>query len=1145
MKDDTFTMVASALLGSLQMSIFFGVNILAFLVESITHSVRVRCPECIIDFAGYYGQCILYITYTLANLVAPVVLEKTSAKTTLVMGAGAFAIYGVTFLHVRTWLYFMACGLAGIGYALYYVGAGAYSAKHSTVETFSRNTAIVWMLAGSSMIPNSLFMMASSEFSKDERPPEQYSSLNITEIKSEYRYYSEFEIRMLILGIMAVASWSIVLAFLLPSRKIEDSIYAKRKAGPRTVAEQLSTIGWALGQTGMLKMIPLHVFTGFFTAFWLSVYTTTIAFTTAFAPYPNLIAYSTIGLAVGEICFGVFVNVASRKIRDFGLWPAFAVSCITFSITAVLLVLFVPPESPIHPTSGSAYFTPNFYVAILIGWLCGVVDGSINNCRMVASARALPTHPAVAFSIAKFYQAIGAAFFYYASSLFTMAQLTSLLSITLLLGIFAFNSLMKDFERSSVELFFSATTISSTDFCASGYCYYGGTCVEGYGTFLCQCTDDFWGRQCENARLCYTDPPNCHNGNCWAMVWTDSSGAVSYINTSCSCYAGWEGDFCDQQLDACADDPCDGNATCMSFGYNFSCVCPEGMGGSDCSLELDVDDPENDYCSPDPCVAGFCVNATATENWACKCVPDATYPAMSNQNCSQPDYGYYCDPTLCVYGSCGISTTYNETTKEITNVTTQCYCYAGFVGKVCNQEYDICANEAPCQNGGSCDYTWGSWLCTCAPGWTGSNCTDIYTPTTTETTIEAETSTANTAAAGARTTTTEMATVDPGYVGTPCVCTNVSYGGKVYHGDVCQVLDSGGVCVDNPDGSGFTCQCTSNFTGQYCDMAANLGVMLAQLYGNLTPEEMQEIREDLQSHPPKLQDLIPFITGPMAEDVRAALSWAYSDFFLDTAFERKGIDFDSEFIQTNDVLRVQEAEYPYWVDTAGITVFVHKIGEAVFSESSRTEAVAGAFSKLFIGQTDYSRLGGHYGSCAKSVSDVKSYYYEGIYTIDGCYRSCYQDLLFALCNCMDPRYPFPASKPSCDIPQRSCLNDFTAKYGDDPASLPGCNCPQPCEYSQFDTAWSIAPYPAVLYECQLSSNVSACQAAYLDSVKIEVNFQSLTRLIYQEEPEMSLNAFLGYLGGILGILCGISIVTFIEFGYIALIIISILTKGKK
>ncbi|CAJ0580232.1 unnamed protein product, partial [Mesorhabditis spiculigera] len=707
----------------------------------------------------------------------------------------------------------------------------------------------------------------------------------------------------------------------------------------------------------------------------------------------------------------------------------------------------------------------------------------------------------------------------------------------------------------------TVSPVSSVDYCASNPCYYGGTCTNGYGTFLCSCADGFFGTYCENPRDCYINPPNCHNGNCWASIWTDGTGAVLYVNTSCSCYSGWEGDACDKEIDACASNPCSPYASCLSYGYGYQCACPYGYEGTDCSLY--VGDSQTDYCTPDPCVAGICVNATASSYYFCKCVAGA-YPAMSNQYCSQPDTGLWCDRSTCMYGSCSIGTSYNSTSKEVLSVMSTCYCLSGFIGDYCDKEYDICAMEAPCQNGGSCDSVWGSWLCTCAPGFTGSNCTALDTETTTLATTTTEM------------ITTEATTNATTTVGLPCVCAEVTYGGKVYHGEVCKVMDSGGACVDNSDGSGFTCQCTSNFTGQYCDMAANLGVMLGQLYGDLTPEEMQTVREDLQSHPPKLQDLIPFITGPMAEDVRAALSWNYDDIFMDAAYERRSIVFENQFKEWNDVvlgncftfnhpnsstqflsrnsgrngglflqLRVHEEEYPYWVDTAAITVFVHKNGEAVFAESSRTQAKAGGFTKFFVRQTDYHRLGGRYGACAKTVADVKSYYYEGIYTIDGCYRSCYQDLLYAMCKCMDPRYPFPSSKPSCDIPQRSCLNQFTIKYGDDPASLPGCNCPQPCEYSQFEIAWSLAPFPVVIQECTMSANVTACEDAYRDSVKIEVNFQSLTQLIYREEPEMSFNAFLGYLGGILGVLCGISIVTFIEFGYVFLLIVSIMTRGKK
>ncbi|CAJ0567593.1 unnamed protein product, partial [Mesorhabditis spiculigera] len=53
---------------------------LTFVSESIAHSVHERCPDCIVEFAGYYGQSVIYFVYTFANLIVPCFLNQLGIR---------------------------------------------------------------------------------------------------------------------------------------------------------------------------------------------------------------------------------------------------------------------------------------------------------------------------------------------------------------------------------------------------------------------------------------------------------------------------------------------------------------------------------------------------------------------------------------------------------------------------------------------------------------------------------------------------------------------------------------------------------------------------------------------------------------------------------------------------------------------------------------------------------------------------------------------------------------------------------------------------------------------------------------------------------------------------------------------------------
>lgn len=138
------------------------------------------------------------------------------------------------------------------------------------------------------------------------------------------------------------------------------------------------------------------------------------------------------------------------------------------------------------------------------------------------------------------------------------------------------------------------------------------------------------------------------------------------------------------------------------------------------------------------------------------------------------------------------------------------------------------------------------------------------------------------------------------------------------------------------------------------------------------------------------------------------------------------------FLAFRAFLKVDKDEYLPWVDTEAMMIFVHNQSEGIFGESVRYNAIPGARTSLSVRQVRqllfpayraahrsahsqyvqwnwrfsdvsnpcnvvlslcdqsivciisfqsvYKRLGGKYGECVKTKSEVKSYYYTGEYS---------------------------------------------------------------------------------------------------------------------------------------------------------------------
>ncbi|KAK6029872.1 hypothetical protein OSTOST_04006 [Ostertagia ostertagi] len=202
--------------------------------------------------------------------------------------------------------------------------------------------------------------------------------------------------------------------------------------------------------------------------------------------------------------------------------------------------------------------------------------------------------------------------------------------------------------------------------------------------------------------------------------------------------------------------------------------------------------------------------------------------------------------------------------------------------------------------------------------------------------------------------------------------------------------------------------------------------------------------EDLLKNPSQIKDMVPFIVGLQEGESRTntitntfltlrtpcALTRIYfrrdlhkwNDVVLGNCFtfnhRSSSLDYKmrSSGVQGGQFIYcVGSSEYAPWFDTAAILVFVHNKNEYVFSESVRYSAQPDGETLIQVRDTKYTRLAGRYGVCVKDPSEVNAYYYDGMYTTDGCLRSCYQDMIMKECDCMDPRYPVAPDTPTYNV----------------------------------------------------------------------------------------------------------------------------------
>ncbi|XP_062978534.1 neurogenic locus notch homolog protein 4 [Elgaria multicarinata webbii] len=304
------------------------------------------------------------------------------------------------------------------------------------------------------------------------------------------------------------------------------------------------------------------------------------------------------------------------------------------------------------------------------------------------------------------------------------------------------------------------------DFCPANPCANGGTCVITYPVIVCQCRPGFDGHTCQHdVNECFGHPSPCLNGG----------SCINNIGSfRCICPASSTGPLCQNRLGPCSPDVCQHGGTCHHVDERYhGCLCLHGYTGQYCEV------------NPDDCEGHQCRNGATCQDgmgsYSCHCLPGWT--------------GLFCHlHDACLSNPCHPDA---HCDTDFRTGHAVCTCQQGYAGPTCYEDINECQMGAdPCEHGGSCHNTPGSFTCRCPEGYVGSRC---------ETNLNECLS---------RPCRNGASCLD--LLGRfQCLCPS-GFGGPLCEAEVCTSdrCLNGGTCL--PQSHGVACQCAPGFGGPRC-----------------------------------------------------------------------------------------------------------------------------------------------------------------------------------------------------------------------------------------------------------------------------------------------------------------------------------------
>ncbi|GMS94803.1 hypothetical protein PENTCL1PPCAC_16978, partial [Pristionchus entomophagus] len=443
MRDELYQHVCTIVLGLATLFRYAGYDMATFIVESVLYSAHLRDNSSIVSHAGFYGQAVREISMCATSLMVPIFFHHLGPKKELVLGALLLCCFSISFLYISNVLYFSVNVLTGLARSLTYIGMATYQMQFSTKQTLARNSARTSALAGTSLtIGASLYVFISGA----------ESGVVDGNQSDQYRYYSEEETRFMYGAFSMLLLISVILHCILPNRQIKNSVESQSPHVHQSTAKQAKAITSTIFDTSMIKLIPVLVNHGIFLVFAMSIYPTSLQFSSVLSKdYPQLTAYYAYTMFAGTIACGIIADPLSKFFHDFGLRPLYFLTLALQLIMMVLCWFTVPNWSTTQPTDESSLIPPNLPCVLLISFLCGLIDSTMTAANTVYCSRIMPGRASHTYSAARFYIGTSAAIIFFCSPSLSMTYHAIIQVTFIVLAGVAFTSTANHIDKLEFE----------------------------------------------------------------------------------------------------------------------------------------------------------------------------------------------------------------------------------------------------------------------------------------------------------------------------------------------------------------------------------------------------------------------------------------------------------------------------------------------------------------------------------------------------------------------------------------------------------------------------------------------------------------------------------------------------------------------